>query len=276
MPRKRDPNKPPIRRNRRWSPDQNAWFVERWAVATEQEISEKFPGVTMDQMSSHADSLRARGVAVPNRSSAQLANRQQAWSAEQTRILIEIYPTAPHEELQRRTGKTLRQCSIKVRKLRQAGIEIPERQAHRGPNRSPDAKRKPQPPKEQRPPDTRTTCKANIALLNKRGTISTNTSGTTGVYFSNMLQRWVAKIRVQKQEYRIGQFLRKEDAVAARQLVNEAIGPILDNLAAETRRLEAAGDAATIPQMQAEKLEAIKQAILHVKQEIKSGGESKL
>lgn len=91
-----------------------------------------------------------------------------------------------------------------------------------------------------------------------------------------MLQRWVAKIRVQKQEYRIGQFLRKEDAVAARQLVNEAIGPILDNLAAETRRLEAAGDAATIPQMQAEKLEAIKQAILHVKQEIKSGGESKL
>lgn len=230
----------------------------------------------MDQMSSHADSLRSRGVAVPSRSSAQLDNRQQAWSAEQTRVLIEIYPTASHKELQHRTGKTLRQCSIKVRKLRQAGIEIPERQVHRGPNRSPDAKRKPQPPKDRRPPDTRTTCKANIALLNKRDTISTNTSGTTGVYFSNMLQRWIAKIRVQKQEYRIGQFLRKEDAVAARQLVNEAIGPILNSLAAETRRLEAANNAAAIPQMQAEKLEEIKQAILHVKQEIKSGGESKL
>lgn len=48
MPRKRDQNKPPIRRNRRWSPDQNAWFVKRWAIASKlrpqamQQLSRKY------------------------------------------------------------------------------------------------------------------------------------------------------------------------------------------------------------------------------------------
>ena len=55
-----------------------------------------------------------------------------------------------------------------------------------------------------------------INILNRNGVISTNTSGYTGVHFSNSNQKWSADIYVDNQNIHLGCFINKDDAVKAR------------------------------------------------------------
>ena len=52
--------------------------------------------------------------------------------------------------------------------------------------------------------------------LNRNGVISTNTSGITGVYFSNEKHKWIAQICVDDKIKYLGIFINKEDAICAR------------------------------------------------------------
>lgn len=52
---------------------------------------------------------------------------------------------------------------------------------------------------------------------------STNTSGVTGVYYSNSRQKWCAEIMFRRKKYVLGRFERKEDAVAARKEAEKRI-----------------------------------------------------
>lgn len=55
-----------------------------------------------------------------------------------------------------------------------------------------------------------------VNILNRNGVISTNTSGITGVHFSNQREKWIAQICVSNQTKYIGCFTEKEDAIRAR------------------------------------------------------------
>ena len=53
-------------------------------------------------------------------------------------------------------------------------------------------------------------------MLNRNGVISTNTSGYTGVYFSEPRGKWIAQICVDNNPIYLGSFLDKNDAIYAR------------------------------------------------------------
>ncbi len=53
-------------------------------------------------------------------------------------------------------------------------------------------------------------------ILNRNGVISTNTSGVTGVYFSNTKHKWIAQICVDDKVKYLGIFVDKEDAIKMR------------------------------------------------------------
>lgn len=52
---------------------------------------------------------------------------------------------------------------------------------------------------------------------------STNTSGTTGVWYDTSRHKWCAEIMFKKKKYRLGRFDKKEDAVSARKLAEKKI-----------------------------------------------------
>lgn len=57
---------------------------------------------------------------------------------------------------------------------------------------------------------------SNEENARNKSRFSTNTSGVTGVHWSNTEKRWVASITVGSKYYRLGSFIHKEDAIAAR------------------------------------------------------------
>lgn len=59
--------------------------------------------------------------------------------------------------------------------------------------------------------------------LRPRKLRSTNTSGVTGVYYSSSRGLWCAEIMFRRKKYSLGRYIRKEDAVAARQEAEEQI-----------------------------------------------------
>lgn len=52
---------------------------------------------------------------------------------------------------------------------------------------------------------------------------STNTSGTTGVWFDKSRGKWSAEIMFKKKKYFLGRYDKKEDAIAIRKVAEEEI-----------------------------------------------------
>lgn len=52
---------------------------------------------------------------------------------------------------------------------------------------------------------------------------STNTSGTTGVWYDKSRQKWCAEIMFKKKKYHLGRFDEKEDAITIRKIAEEEI-----------------------------------------------------
>lgn len=60
--------------------------------------------------------------------------------------------------------------------------------------------------------------KDNTSILQvaKEGTISTNTSGVTGVTYDKARSKWMASIEFKRERYFLGRYIEKEDAIFAR------------------------------------------------------------
>lgn len=82
-----------------------------------------------------------------------------------------------------------------------------------------DVDHKRHPPRNEHKVDNR---KENLQFVNdslnsmNRALRSDNTSGTTGVYWSNRDEKWIADIGIQQKRIRLGAFINFEDAVKAR------------------------------------------------------------
>jgi hypothetical protein len=83
---------------------------------------------------------------------------------------------------------------------------------------------------EQLVANMRLCCGTSVTRLEalRSGTISSNKSGCTGVYYSKARKRWCAQLTFRGKTYYLGSFREKEDAVAARKKGEEVYDDFLN------------------------------------------------
>lgn len=178
------------------------------------------------------------GIQIPHNPRLERAYTEE-WTAEETQTLIAIYPTATNKELRKAIpNKTLRQCSSRASALRAWGADIPARK------------------QEHHAADSRLRA-SRLQTCDKRP----GKNGYPGISFINELQKWRAQITFNRKTYAIGTFETKEDAAAARQLVNEAVQPIIESMNNRIRRLRENGDTESLKQLQHKTAIAFEQAV---------------
>lgn len=228
-----------------WTPEAIVWFIENWETATEKEILKANPGRTMKNCIEKVSRLRAQGIPIPYRPICPVGDKtDNIWQPNDVQDLMLMWEHATDEEiLERFSDKTLQQCVNKIRNMRKCGFEIPLRTA-RGSTADKNH-------------GTR------ISLLEKSDTIASNKSGHTGVTYKQSTNKWTAQIKICKRQYALGSFEQKEDAIAARQLIEELIAPILCEIKAEQCKTSNADYVAY-----SEKIEKIRQIILHTRHDM--------
>lgn len=212
-----------MNQKRSWEPDRTAWLIKNWTTATKEEILTANPGRTMKACEQKVNKLKKAGVPIPRRVVCSDAGRAyERWATVDASDLIQMWPTATDNEiLARFSGKTLEQCSEKICELRKCGIDVPRRNAQSGLNNVSRGTR----------PN----------LLRKRSVTAANTSGHKGVVYNAQTNKWRAQITVCHNDYHLGRFECKEDAIAARQLIDARIEPLLRKMAEEATELKSNG-----------------------------------
>lgn len=109
-----------------WTDKAVALLIKNWPVASEEELLKLFPGQTMHNLETKAGHLRKSGTDVPHRR----ISRNAPWSAHDTQTLIEHWTVLPSNQLLAKfenKNLTMNMCYVRVTKLRNAGIHIPQR-----------------------------------------------------------------------------------------------------------------------------------------------------